>query len=195
MEPKLSFHAELCLPGTIQNEPFADIMQGLACGTAYAQYSFPFHLHFGGGIRYTLFTVNEFAVPDEIYGNIQTGSGFISVGWDKFHNDRFATDVSVKFGYAENFILTDVNEANGIYPLRVSSTMIEPSLGLILAVDEFNSYRLHVGYTIYGYGFKPYMIGMQSNEGYDPSGFSKLTQFLLIGFGYTYYFNEDKRNN
>ena len=69
----------------------------------------------------------------------------------------------------------------------------EPTLGLILTADEQNSYRLNIGYCIQGYGFSPYRIGLQSNIGYETAEFNKLTQYLVVGFGYTYYFR-DKNN-
>ena len=137
-----------------------------------------------------MFTVNEFAVPSPIHGNMQSGVGFVKVGWDKFHNDRFGTDIGVKVGYAESFFSTDVNKINGNNPWRVSSTNVETTLGLILTADERNSYRLVVGHGVSGFGFDPEMIGLASNEGYDPANFDKLTHYFLIGFGYTYYFGQ-----
>ncbi len=191
-EPRTTFNVELSLPGAMANTPFKNIMQGLASCAVYSQYSFPFHLNIGAGVKYALFTVNEFAVPSPIYGNIQSGTGFLKIGHDKFHTDQFATDIGVKVGYSEHFVLTDVNKANDKYPLRLNSTTVETTLGLILSVDERNSYRLVLGHGIHGFGFDPYMIGLDSNEGYDPEGFNKLTQYFLVGFGYTLYFNGQK---
>lgn len=190
VEPKYTFNVELTLPGAVVNEPFNAIMQGLASGAVYGQYSFPFHLNIGAGVKYSLFTINEFKVPSPVYGNMQSGTGFMKIGWDKFHNDRFATDVGVKVGYTEHFVFTDVNKANGNNPWRVNSTNLEATLGLILTADEKTSYRLVLGYGGYGFGFKPEMIGLASNEGYNPANFSKPTQYFILGFGYTYYFGQ-----
>lgn len=190
VEPKYTFNVELTLPGAVVNEPFSDIMQGLACGAVYGQYSFPFHLNIGAGIKYSLFTINEFHVPSPVYGNMQSGTGFMKIGWDKFHNDRFATDVGLKVGYTENFFATDVNKQNEVNPWRVNSTNVEGTLGLILTADEKTSYRLVLGYGAYGFGFKPEMIGLASNEGYDSASFNKVTQYFIVGFGYTYYFGQ-----
>ena len=165
-------------------------MQGLASGAMYGQYSFPFHLNVGAGVKYSLFTINEFAVPSPVYGSMQSGTAFVKVGWDKFHNDRFGTDLGVKVGYSENFMATDKNKENGINPFRISSTNVETTLGLILTANERNSYRLVIGYGVSGFGFKPEMIGLESNEGYEPESFNKLTQYFIIGFGYSFYFGQ-----
>ena len=195
IEPKFTFNVELGLPVAISNKPFQDIMQGLACGSIYGQYSLPFHLNFGLGARYTLFTVNEFSLPasSPVSGQIHTAGGFVKIGWDKFHNNRFATDFGVKVGYSMNFVTTDANEDLGVGTVQMDAILIEPTLGLILTADEKNSYRLNIGYCIQGYGFSPYRIGLQSDAGYDAAEFNKLTQYLVVGFGYTYYFR-DKTN-
>ena len=195
VEPKYTFNVELGLPVAVSNEPFQDIMQGLVCASVYGQYTLPFHLNFGLGVRYSLFTVNEFSLPasSPVSGQIQTGAGFVKIGWDKFHNNRFATDFGVKIGYSMNFVTTDANEALEIGPVQMDAVLIEPTLGLILTADEQNSYRLNIGYCIQGYGFSPYRIGLQSNVGYETAEFNKLTQYLVVGFGYTYYFR-DKKN-
>jgi len=185
--PKYTFNVELGLPVAASNVPFKDIMQGLVCVSTYGQYSFPFHLNLGLGLRYSYFAVNEFSVPTPVLGGIHTGAAFMKVGWDKFHNDRFATDVGVKVGYSENFISTDLNSDNAVNPVRIQSMLVEPTVGLILSADERNSYRLSIGYCIQGYGFKPQSLGLESNSGYDPAKFDDLTRYFVFGFGYTFY--------
>lgn len=194
-EPKFTFNVELALPNATVNKPYRDIMQGLGCASLYGQYSFPFHFHIGLGARYSLFTVNEFSVSEEIYGQIHSATGFVKLGWDKFHNDRFATDFAIKIGYGPNYFTTDANEELGVNPVVVNASMVEPCMGLILNVDSYNSFRIHLGYNIMGYGFKPQLIGMQSDEGYDPKEFDRVSQSFIIGFGYTYYFSKDKKKD
>lgn len=191
-EPKMTFQVELALPEAVGNKPFDAYMQGLGSAAVFGQYSFPFHLHVGAGIKYALFTINEFAVPTKVYGNLQSGTGFIKVGYDKFHSERFATDFGVKVGYTEHMIYSDVNKANGIYPLRFNSPTVETTLSLILTATERHAYRLVLGYGVHGFSFKPPMIGLTSNEGYDDKDLKKLTQYIIVGFGYTLYFNGAK---
>ena len=192
IEPKLTFNVELGLPVTLKNEPFNDVMQGLVGTSIYGQYSLPFHLNFGAGVRYSLFTINEFSVPGAFSGNIQTGAGFLNVGYDKYATDKLAYDIGVRVGYSLNFSSVKEHNPEGevirTINNQISALMVEPHLGLILAVDEKNAYRFSVGYNIVGYGFKPSFIGIETNSGWDPSGFSQVTQFLIVGFGYTHYF-------
>ncbi|NRA12275.1 MAG: hypothetical protein HRT57_10005, partial [Crocinitomicaceae bacterium] len=76
----------------------------------------------------------------------------------------------------------------GDYPINVGGSLIEPTVGFILSADERNSYRFNIGYVIQGYGFRPTMLGLGSNEDYDIEKFDNLTQYLYVGFGYTFYF-------
>jgi len=188
INPKFTYNIELGLPVATSNEPFDDIMQGLVSVNTYGQYSFPFHLNVGLGVKYSYFAVNQFSVPEPVYGGIHTGGAFVKIGYDKFYNDRFAMDYGVKIGYGEHFILTDMNKALGLSPRRLQSSIIEPTVGLILTADERNSYRLNVGYCVQGYGFEPKLLGLDSNGDWDPAKFNNLTQYFFVGFGYTFYF-------
>lgn len=192
--PKYTFNVEIGLPIATGNAPFKDIMQGLACANIYGQYSFPFHLNLGLGVRYSLFTINEFAINEENNGQIHTGAAFLKIGHDQFHTDRFATDFGVKIGYSLNYASTDLNKASGVNPLSFDAVLIEPTLGLILSADERNSYRWNVAYCIQGYGFRPSTIGLSSNAAYDASKFNKLTNYFVVGFGYTHYFRNKTPN-
>jgi hypothetical protein len=186
--PKYTFNVEIGLPVAMANEPFDDIMQGLVSVSTYGQYELPVGLNFGAGIHYSYFTVNEFSVPSPVYGGVHTGSAFAKAGWGKFHTDKFATDWGLKFGYSQNYFTTDVNKTNGVNPIQINSSFTEFVASFILAADTRNSYRWILGYGVQGFGFNPSHIGLNSNEGYDPSGFNKLTQYFTVGFGYTYYF-------
>ncbi len=190
IQPKGTFQVELTLPGATVNQPYRDIMQGLVNSSVFYQYSFPFHLNVGAGVRYTLFTVDEFAVPSPVYGNMQTGTAFLKLGWDKFHNERFATDFGIKVGYTEGLIFTDINKTEGFNPRRFNCPSVEGALGLILTADERNAYRLVLGYGGYSYGFDPKVLGLKSDEVYNPSDYSKLSQYFFVGFGYTFYFGQ-----
>ena len=188
IDPKYTFNVELGLPAASANVPFKSVMQGLATANVYGQYSFPFHFNVGLGVKYTYFVVDEFSLSEPVHGGIHSGGAFVKLGYDKFYNERFAMDYGVKFGYNENFILTDANKALGINPVRKSAFLIEPAVGVILTADERNSYRLNLGYTIQGFGFQPTQLGLDSNMDFDESNFNMPTQFFFIGFGYTFYF-------
>lgn len=185
IEPKHTFNIELGLPNGFSNKPFKSIMQGLVNAAPYYQFSYN-EIIVGAGIRYSYFDVNEFKVP--VNGGMHSAGAFVKIGWEKFHNERFATDLSVKLGYMQNYFVTDRNDSLGQNPFQVNSTYIEPSVGFIVTSDEFSSYRFFVSYAFQGFGFRPDMIGLETFGGYDPSEFHTSTSFLIVGFGYTYYF-------
>ena len=189
IEPDDSFTIELGLPNSFTNEPFKDIMQGLVCVSPYYQYALKSGLAFGIGGHYSYFAVNEFSLPSAVYGGMHTLVGFLKLSHEKFWGERFGTDFGVKFGYAHSMLKTDALLTQGIRLNVLQSTYIEPILGLILTSDEANSYRLTIGYPFYGFGFKPWTIGVDSELGYRDENWSRISSFLTIGFGYTHYFN------
>lgn len=191
-EPKHTFNIELGMPVPLANKPFKGIMKGVIVFSPYYQYRLKNSLAFGAGIQYTYLQINEFKVPtnERVKGGIHSGGAFVKVSHEKFHNERFATDVGVKFGYTKNYFITDFNDSLSGKPLQVNSVSISPMLGLILNVDEFSSYRLTIGYAFQGYGFSPQRLGIQSNAGFDPTNFSKPTQYFIFGFGFTHYFQK-----
>lgn len=192
IEPKHTFNIELGLPNGFANKPFKNIMQGLVNVEPYYQFAFKNHLILGAGLKYSYFAINEFKVPSPVYGGMHTGGLFLKAGWEKFFTDRFAVDFSLKVGYTQNYFTTDVNDTLGVNPVQINSTYVEPTIGLILTADEVSSYRFFVSYGFQGFGFRPDMIGLDTFGGYDPNQFDKTTSFLIVGFGYSYYF---KRKN
>ena len=189
IDPDDSFTIELGLPNSFTNKPFKDIMQGLVCVSPYYQYAFKSGFALGAGGHYSYFAVNEFSVPYAVYGGMHTLAGFFKFSHEKFWGERFGTDLGVKFGYAHTMVKTDVLSAQGTLLHVIQSTYIEPVVGLILSSDEANSYRLTIGYPFYGFGFKPWTIGLDSELGYESTEFGRISSFLTIGFGYTHYFN------
>lgn len=172
----------------MSNQPFSDFMQGLVGVSTYGQYTFPFHLNVGAGVRYSYFTINEFSVPSPVFGGVHSGTAFVKIGWDKFHNDRFATDFGLKTGYSQTFFDTDLNKAAGANPIQIGSSFAELTTAFILTANENSSYRWIIGYGMQGYGFRPQHIGLATNGGYDQTKFNTITSYLVVGFGYTYYF-------
>lgn len=192
-KPKFTWNVELGLPVATSNEPFKDIMQGLVTLNTYQQYSFPFHLNVGLGVKYSYFTVNEFAISQPVFGGMHSGGAFMKIGWDKFHGPIFSTDFGVKIGYAQHYITTSVEEPNqAVVSNRFNSSgvFVEPVLSLILKADARNSYRLNLGYTFYGVPYQPTNIGLESNSDYLPETLENSVQFFFIGFGYSLYFGE-----
>jgi len=192
IDPDDSFTFEIALPNSLYNRPYKMIMQGLIQSSANYQYIFKNGLSFGTGVHYTYFAINEFRVPSKVYGGIHTVAAYVKVGHEKFWTERFGTDFGLKIGYLQSYTLSDLLKSKGIPFNFIESTYIEPCIGFVLTADVNCSYRLNIGYPIYGYGFTPWMIGIDSNIGYDPKEYNKPSSFLSVGFAYTYYFNGKK---
>ena len=184
-----SFTFEIGLPNSFVNAPFKDFMQGLVTVSPSYQYTLNSGLAFGVGAHYSYFAVNEFSVPSAIYGGMHALGGFLKIGHEKFWGERFASDMGVKFGYMHSMIKTDALFEEGIRLNVIQSPYVEPNIGLVLSTDDANSYRLTIAYPFYGFGFRPSDIGVEGDAGYDPVEFSKTASFLVVGFGYTHYFN------
>ena len=192
IDPKFTFNVELALPVALGNPPFNDIMQGLVSVSPYAQYTLPFNMHVGAGVKYSYLTINEFAVPSPRYGGMHTGGAYLKLGWDKFHNDRFATDLGMKIGYNQNYFQSWVVKGVNVLNVNVGAMFFEPTLGLILSANEQNSYRWVIGYGLQTFGFNPTHIGLDEDQGYDLEVYNRPTSYLVVGFGYTHYFKSDK---
>jgi hypothetical protein len=183
-----TFNIELTLPNSVTNKAFGNIMQGLVNFAPYYQYKLKNNIGFGIGARYAYFTINEFRVPEPVYGGMHSAAGFLKFGWEKFHSDGFATDFSLKGGYAQNYFLTDVNDTLGVNPVIEASLFIEPTIGLILLAESNVSFRLSLSYGWMNFGYRPQLIGLETLGGYDPEDFDRNTGYFNVGFGFTYYF-------
>jgi hypothetical protein len=195
IDPDDSFTIELGLPNSFVNKPFMSIMQGLVAVSPLYQYTLKNHLSFGLGLHYTYFAVNEFRIPTKVYGGMHTIAGFAKFGHEKFWTEKFGTDIGVKFGYGQTIISTDALKDDGIFYKRLNAPYIEPIIGLVLASDVASSFRLTIGYAFYGFSYRPWLIGVDSNLGYDAAELNKLSSFLTVGFGYTHYFNGKKSSS
>ena len=105
-ERKHTFNIELGLPNAFSNKPFKNIMQGLVSVAPYYQFALKNNFIAGAGMRYSYFAINQFKVPSAVRGGVHSGGIFLKAGWEKFHNERFATDLSVKFGYDQNYFIS-----------------------------------------------------------------------------------------
>ena len=191
IEPRHTFTIELGMPVPMANSVFKGMMKSIVSVSPYYQFRLKNSIAFGAGINYTYLQIDKFKVPtsEPASGGLQSGGVFLKLSHEKFHTEQFATDLGVKVGYSQTYFNTNYNDSLYGKALKVNSISITPTLGLILSVDEFSSYRFTLGYAFQGYGFSPQRLGIKTNAGYDPSQFSKLTQYLIFGFGFTHYFS------
>lgn len=192
IELKHTFNVEIGLPNGMSNKPFANYMQGLVNVAPYYQYTLKNSLSFGVGFRYAYFGVNQFRVPQKTLGGMHSFGIFTKVGHEKFYSERFSLDAGVKMGYTQNYFTTDRLEDLGQNPYQSNSVLVEPTVEFSLVADEQVAYSFVVSYAFQGFAYKPHMIGLQTAGGYEQSEFSRVTSYLTVGFGFSYYF---KRKN
>ena len=195
MEIDDSFVFELGLPNGFVNAPFKNIMQGVVYVSPMYQYTLRSGLMFGAGVHYSYFNINQFRINQKISGGMHNGAAFIKLGHEKFWTPSLATDIGVKAGFAQTAFVTDTLKSMGITYNSKQSAYIEPNIGICLAADVNASFRLTIGYAFYGFGYKPWDIGINSDLGYSSSELNKVSSYLIVGFGYSRYFNGKKSSN
>ena len=195
MEIDDSFVFELGLPNGFVNAPFKNIMQGVVYVSPMYQYTLRSGLMFGAGVHYSYFNINQFRINQKISGGMHNGAAFIKLGHEKFWTPSLATDIGVKAGFAQTAFVTDTLKSMGITYNSKQSAYIEPNIGICLAADVNASFRLTIGYAFYGFGYKPWDIGINSDLGYSASELNKVSSYLIVGFGYSRYFNGKKSSN
>ena len=190
-----SFVFELGLPNGFVNTPFKNIMQGVVYVSPIYQYTTKSGFLVGGGVHYSFFNINQFRINQKINGGMHNGAAFVKFGHERFWTANLATDLSVKMGVAQSAFITDTLKSMGITYNAKQALYIEPNLGICLAADVNASFRLTLGYAFYGFGFKPWDIGINSNLGNSASELNRLSSYLIVGFGYSRYFNGKKSTN
>ena len=188
--PKHSLTVELGMPVSISSKGYKGLMQGIVNVSPYYHYNFKNNLSLGIGGNYSFFWINHVLAPDtKNIGGIHAVGGFVKVGHEKFHTERLGTDIGIKVGVSQLNFSSVNNRALGNGVVNQNVFYIEPTLGIVLSADEFTSYRWIVGYTIQNYTFNPTQLGFKAAS-FSSSDYNKLTQFLTVGFGFTYYFKQ-----
>jgi hypothetical protein len=189
-DDKLNVTMELTLPSGRANPAFRAYLNGLVNAQPKLQYKFAKDFFVAAGGKYSYYTISEFKVPKKTNGGAHTYGGFIEVGYQKWQTERFGIEFGVKAGVAQSVFVTGLTRETGIQ--WVTAGYLEPTFSLILASDEAVAYRWIVGYNISGYAFQPYHVGMPTMGGYKPEDLSSPAQSLLVGFGMSYYFGNER---
>ncbi|MFM7636964.1 MAG: hypothetical protein ACKO5W_03760 [Crocinitomicaceae bacterium] len=205
IDPDDSFTFELCLPNSTANKPFREIMQGVVSASPYYQYTLKNSLSFGVGANYSYFAINQFRVTQKIFGGMHQGVGFFKIGHEKFWSERMGTDIGVKIGYSELFVISDLLKSQDITFRRTNGIFVEPTISYVITMDVNSSIRFVFGFPFYNFKFQPWTIGegswvystSSSGDNNTPGVYDKTTaksnsRAFTIGFGYTFYFNGKK---
>lgn len=189
-DDKLNVTMELTLPSGQFNKAYKAYLNGLVNVQPKFQYKFAKNWFVAAGPKYSYYTIAEFKVPTKMNGGAHTYGGFIEAGWHHWSTPRLALEIGCKVGTAQTAFITDLTREKGIQ--RVTAMYVEPTFSFVLASDEAVAYRWIVGYSFSGYDFKPYHIGLETNGGYAASDFDRMTQSIIVGFGMSYYFGNER---
>lgn len=189
IKPLHQVSLELGLPNGATNKPFSSMMQGLVNVAPYYQFSLKNKLAFGVGANYAFFKINQFRVPGTINGGMHNYGGYVRVAYEQFHSQRFGTEYSVKMGYNQAQIYSDSLKVYHTTTVK-NYAYVAPTAAIILTNSEWTSYRFYVSYTFTNMGFSPFDLGANTASGYDLNEFDRKSQFLTVGFGFSYYFKQ-----
>jgi hypothetical protein len=207
IDPDDSFTFELCLPNSISNKPFTEIMQGVVSISPFYQYTLKNGLSLGSGVNYSYYAVNQFRVTQKIVGGLHHFVAFLKLGHEKFWTERFGTDIGCKVGYSEDYFYSDLLFDQGMQYRRLQGVYVEPNISFVLTSDVNSSYRFILGFPFYNFQFKPWTLGegswVYSTTGgdnntpgiYDENSSQRNAISFIVGFGYTFYFNGKKSTN
>ncbi len=189
IHPLRSMTLEVGLPIALKNNIFKQYMQGMIEISPTYHYTFKNFLTIGGGINYNYFWINHVLTSDsKNLGGIQSIGGFVRIGYEKFYTDRYGIDVNVKIGPSKLIFDTDYNRKLDKLP-SLNVLTIEPSVAFVVTADEQSSYRWIVSYANQKYDFKSSLLGFAPGK-LNTNPTSSITQFLTVGFGYTYYIKQ-----
>jgi len=186
INPEHEVNFEVGLPIIMGNKFDRTYMDGLVYFAPYYQYAFENHLSIGVGAVYNYLKIQSTAIAQPLTGANHTVGGFLKVAFEKFHSDRFATDMGVKLGYAHAFYVSNALKDQHLKSQQ-SGLYIEPNIGFILTAAEKSSFRFFIAYNIVGMKFNNKMIGMESDGEMSGKDFKAPQQYFTIGFGYTFY--------
>lgn len=191
IEPKHAFNAEVRIPITVQNAAYKRMIKDMVDVSVSYTYYFPFHLTVGAGFKLMYNQVNVTQVEPGLTGRLGSLGPYLKIGYEKFITDRFAMEGAVRLGGVFNSFITSKNKETLGESYKNTAAYIEPNVSFILSASENTSFRLNVGYAIYGYQFRPYHLGSISQGAWTEDELNRNLQSLNIGFGFTYYFGQN----
>jgi len=191
IEPKGSLTVDIGIPTNEQNRAFDNVLEGLFNGGVGYQYNLYKGLTVGGGLKYSFFINDRFALNQTIgTGAMHIPAVYAKVGYEKFTTDRFSFNFGVRGGYSSMIMVNDSNSVHIGGAYFKESFFVEPQMELLLTSDkgEPNGFSLVLGYAVYFSEFNPEFISRDSFQGLLPEDNIGFTRFFSLGFGFRHYF-------
>jgi hypothetical protein len=187
---KFLVSGEVNLPISSGNKLFKTWVQGLGGAGFSSRYRFKDQWVLGLGAQYSYFIINEFRVPEKIRGNAQFFSGYLEFGYEKNHNDVFASSFTLRSGYSQVLFASSEFKVKEITSKPIDAIFIQPTISLALMADEISSFRFSFGVAFQGMAMNPGRIAAVSTGGFELKDYRKNTNYIFIGLGYTHYFGK-----
>lgn len=181
---------ELMLPSGLASKPFRAYLNGLVNVHPKIVYKPLKNWYVAAGPKYMYYTVSEFKLPVKTRGGMHAFGGGVEFGYMKWIGEQFAFEVGVKGGGMQHVFQTGLLEN----PKKLLAAYVEPAFTFIIAADEAVSYRWTLGYNFMGFQLMPDHLGLNTNGGYTMEEYEVGAQSLVIGFGMTYYFGNQRSN-
>jgi hypothetical protein len=191
IQPKGSFMVDVGIPTNEKNRAFDSVLEGLFNGGLGYQYNIYKGLTVGGGLKYSFFINDRFALNQTAGpGGMHIPAIYGKVGYEKFTTDRFSFNFGIRGGYSSMIMVNDSNIVNIGKPYFQESFFIEPQLELLVTTEkgEPNGFSLVLGYAVYFSEFNPKFISRDKFIGMLPEDIEGFTRFFSLGFGYRHYF-------
>jgi hypothetical protein len=179
---------EIMLPSGMASKPFRAYMNGLVNVHPKIVYKPLTNWYVAAGPKYMYYTVSEFKLPTKSTGGMHAFGGGLEFGYMKWIGKQFAFEAGIKGGAMQHAFHT------GLLPSskKLLAGYIEPGLTFIIAADEAVSYRWSVGYNWMGFHLMPEHLGLETYGGYTLEEYEVGAQSLVVGFGITYYFGNER---
>lgn len=192
LDPKGSFSVDIGIPTAQQNKAFSKVLEGLFNGGVGYQYNVYKGISVGGGVKYSYFINNRFALNKTVgKGGMHIPAVYAKVSYEKFTTDRFSFNLGVRFGYSDMISFNDSTRVNLGKPYYIQTFFIEPQIELLMTSDsnEPNGFSLVLGYNFYFEEYGTEFLARQQFIGFLPEWSNGYTRFFSLGFGYRHYFD------
>jgi len=148
----------------------------------------------GFGFKTGLLGLNGIANPSTnlpLNTKMQLYTGYLKIGYNKFHNENVFSTFSLNLGYNSSFFMGVYNDKSPIIDKTFTSVLIEPEYSLNLAVQETFSIGIFLSYNYMPTIFNPANIALQDVTSL--SGLKTGSSTGIINFGFGFYFGMGKK--
>ena len=182
-QPKGSLKAGIAFPVLTSNYVFKSLYKGIFDIEALYQYNVFKGITVGGGIKVDMFKYRSLAFSDSVRFPVIMISPMAKLSYERIVSDIVAFDFGARIGYSfissTGINCTDKQQFGGL--------LLEPKVSFYLFVNGPYALSLNVSYAYVFANYDPSWICDTNIPGYNPSDWEKDTQYITIGFGFSWY--------